>query len=357
MKIMETKMKHQIYAVAAMATLSGAALAQSNVTTYGSFDGGLRNLTNVNPGGDSVLTMGSNGTYRSNRLGFKGSEALGDGLTTNFVLEAGFNSGTGALNNTNGILFQREAHVGVAGQYGALDVGRNYTVAYRTILAFDPFGYRYPSITYALSSTAGTRKDNDVQYTGKFGDFTARAAYSLGEVAGSTDSGSTRAVGGVYASGPVRLAAEYTTAKPKNGAGATAAYRDFTHYAVGGAYSIGAATATVGYVKQKQETTTIDDTSEWNWAGLSYRLAGGVSLTGAWYRVKAVNSVSSATIAAGNSKKSLYMTGITYDLSKRTVLYSEVDVTKLDGGYATGGTTKLNQARQTGVSAGINHMF
>jgi predicted porin len=349
-------MKHKIYAVAAMATLSGAALAQSSVTTYGSIDGGLRNQTNVNPAGDSVLTMGSNGTYRSNRLGFKGSEALGNGWTTNFVLEAGFNSGTGALNNTNGVLFQREAHVGVAGQYGALDVGRNYTVAYRTILAFDPFGYRYPSITYALSSTAGTRKDNDVQYTGKFGDFTARAAYSLGEVADSTSSGSTRAVGGVYASGPVRLAAVYTAGKPRNGAGANAAYRDFTHYAAGGAYTIGALTATVGYVRQKQETVTVDDTSQWNWAGLSYR-SGRFSLTGAWYRVKAVNSVTSASVAAGNSKKDLYMTGITYDLSKRTVLYSEVDVTKLNGGYATGGTNRLNQSRQTGVSAGINHMF
>ena len=86
--------------------------------------------------------------------------------------------------------------------------------------------------TYALSATAGTRKDNDLQYTKQFGNVTARAEYSLGEVA-----------------------------------------------------------------------------------------------------------------------------GITYDLSKRTVLYSEVEVTKLDGGYASGGTTRLNQTRQTGISAGINHMF
>jgi len=350
-------MKHKIFAVAAMAVLSGGAMAQSSVITYGSFDGGLRDQTNVNAAGDSQLTMGSNGTYRSNRLGFKGSEALGEGLSATFVLEAGFNGGTGALNNTTGVLFQREAHVGVDGRYGALDVGHNYTVAYRTNSAFDPFNYRYPGITYALSASAGTRKDNDIQYTGKFGDLTARAAWSLGEVADSTSNGSTRAVGAVYASGPVKLGASYTTARPKNGTGASADYRDFTNYSMGGAYSIGALTASVGYINQKQQAATAEDTSQWNWAGLSYKMARGFSLTGAWYRVQAVNSASTASVAAGDSTKNLYMTGITYSLSARTLLYSEVDVTRLKGGYAAGGTVKLNQSRQTGLSAGINHTF
>jgi predicted porin len=346
-----------MFAAAALAAMSGAAMAQSSVVTYGSIDGGLRNQTNVNAAGDSELTMGSNGTYRSNRLGFKGAESLGSGWTANFVVEAGFNGGTGALNNTNNVLFQREAHVGLAGEYGALDVGRNYTVAYRTNLAFDPFGYRYPGITYALSAAAGTRKDNDIQYTGKFGDVTARAAYSLGEVPGSTSNGATRAVGATYAGGAVKLGASYTSAKPKNGAGANANYRDFTNYSLGGAYSMGALTASVGYVKQHQQTTTVDDTSQWNWAGLSYKVTGDVSLTGAWYRVKAVNAVSTASVGAGDSTKNLYMTGITYSMSKRTLLYAEVDVARLDGGYARGGTVILNQSRQTGASAGINHMF
>ena len=51
------------------------------------------------------------------------------------------------------------------------------------------------------------------------------------------------------------------------------------------------------------------------------------------------------------------MLGMTYTLSKRTTLYAEVDRTKLAGGFATGGTTKLNQTRQSGVAAGIMHTF
>jgi predicted porin len=350
-------MKHTHIAMAVMATLSGAAMAQSNVTVYGSIDGGLRNLTNSNAAGDSVLTMGSNGDFRSNRLGFRGEEDLGGGLRANFVLESGFNTGTGALNNSNGILFQREAHVGVSGQFGAIDVGHQYTVAYKTALAFDPFIYRYPSITYALSATAGTRKDNDVQYTGKFGDVAVRAEYALGEVAGSNSNGSTQALGANYASGPLKLGASYTQSSQNVGSASVPNYKDFDHYNVGGAYTFGQLTAAVGYVSSVQQTATRDTTSKWTWAGLSYKLASPLSLTAAWYRTRAFNAAGSAAVAAGDAKKNLYMAGLTYDLSKRTNLYAEVDVARLDGGYATGGTTKLNQSSQTGVSAGIMHMF
>jgi predicted porin len=62
-------------------------------------------------------------------------------------------------------------------------------------------------------------------------------------------------------------------------------------------------------------------------------------------------------VGAGDSTKNLYMTGITYSMSKRTLLYAEADVARLAGGYARGGTVILNQSRQTGASAGINHMF
>ncbi|MET0858879.1 MAG: porin [Telluria sp.] len=350
-------MKNQTIAMAVMATLSGAAMAQSNVTVYGSIDGGLRNLTDSNAAGDSVLTMGSNGTFRSNRLGFKGDEDIGGGMRINFMLEAGFNSGTGALNNTNGVLFQREAHVGIGGRLGTVDVGRQYTVAYKTALAFDPFTYRYPSITYALSATAGTRKDNDIQYSGKFGDVTVRAEYALGEVAGSSANGSTRALGANYASGPLKLGGSYTKGKQNVGSANVPNYKDYDHYNVGGAYNFGKLTAAVGYVDSVQQTATRDTTSKWRWAGLSYKVTSPLSVTVAWYQTRAFNATGSAATAAGAAKKDLYMAGLIYDLSKRTNLYAEVDVSRLDGGYATGGTTKLNQRSQTGVSAGIMHMF
>ncbi|ALK96829.1 hypothetical protein AB595_03805 [Massilia sp. WF1] len=343
---------------AALAALSLHAHAQSSaVTIYGSIDGGLRHETNVDPEGNSDTTMSSNGTFRSNRLGFRGSENIGGHNKVNFVLELGFNSGTGALNNTNNVIFQREAHVGMSGDWGALDVGRNYTLAYRTILAFDPFKYRYPSITYALSSTNGTRKDNDVQYTGKFGDWTARAEYALGEVAGDSDFGTTKAVGMNYAAHGLKLGASYSIAKQNVGTTAAPNYRDYKHYAFGAAYDFGATTVSAGHVRQEQESTARPATSAWDWIGASHQITERFDLTAAVYRNTAYNFKASAAAAVGDARKTLYMAGVTYLLSKRTTLYAELDRAHLDGGYASGGTSKLNQTRQNGMAAGMMHVF
>ena len=362
-------MKHPL-AAAMLAALSLHAHAQSDeggatprsgtasVIVYGSIDAGLRHETNIDPEGNSDLTMSSNGTFRSNRLGFRGSEDLGGGNKVNYVMELGFNTGTGALNNTSNTIFQREAHVGLSGDWGALDLGRNYTVAYRTILAFDPFRFRYPSITYVLSSTNGIRKDNDVQYTGRFGDWTARAEWALGEVPGDVDFGTTKGVGLNYAHGGLKVGASYAIAEQNAGTSAAPAYRDYRHYALGASYDFGALALSAGHIKQEQQTLTArDNTSAWDWVGGRYDISDRFDFTLAWYRNKAYNTKATAAAAVGDAQKTLYIAGITYSLSKRTTLYAEIDRTRLEGGLASGGTTKLNQTRQSGMAAGIMHTF
>jgi predicted porin len=335
----------------------GAKTGSTAVTIYGSIDGGLRHETNVDPEGHSDTTISSNGTFRSNRLGFRGSEDIGGGNQVNFTLEMGFNSGTGALNNTNNVIFQREAHVGVSGAWGALDVGRNYTLAYRTILAFDPFKFRYPSITYVLSSTNGTRKDNDVQYTGRFGDWTARAEWALGEVPGDADYGTTKALGVNYARGALKAGASYSAARQNAGTSSAPNYRDYDHLAFGAAYDFGDLSLAVGHVKQTQETTARDTTSTWDWFGASYQFTPSFDITAAWYRNKAYNARVTAAAAVGDARKDLFIVGAAYLLSKRTTLYAEVDYAKLKDGFASGGTSSLNQTRQRGMAAGIMHTF
>ena len=90
-------MKKSLLALAVLGVFAGAAQAQSSVTVYGSFDGGLRH---TNSAAGSAWTVSSNGTYLSNRIGFKGVEDLGGGLNAHFTLETGFNTGNGALDNT-----------------------------------------------------------------------------------------------------------------------------------------------------------------------------------------------------------------------------------------------------------------
>jgi predicted porin len=334
-------MKKSLLALAVLGAFAGVASAQTSVTIYGSFDGGVRHVNNVDAAGNNRTTVGSNGTYNSNRLGFKGVEDLGGGLNAHFNLESGFNTGTGAVDGT---LFNRTASVGLGGAWGSLDIGHQYNVAFRTIGYYDPMSYKYTGIAYAVPATAGVRFDNDIQYTGTFGGVTARAEYALGEVAGSNSTGSKKAIGLAYAAGPFSLAGAYTNRD--------VATFDNDHWTIGGAYTFGGARVTLGYVDEKQATAAVtgDNTSKFAWVGLSYAITPAAEITGAFYQ----NKLETAGV---DGKRNLFMLSATYALSKRTNLYAELDHTKLDGSARLGTAATGFQDRVTGVSVGVNHLF
>lgn len=333
-------MKNTLLAVALMG-IFGSASAQSAITIYGSIDGGIRNLTNVDAAGGDRLSMGSTGTSMSNRLGFKGVEDLGGGYNAHFTLESGFNSGTGALDAAN-TLFNRTAIVGLGGAFGSLDLGRQYTVAFKTIGLYEPLSYRFPLITYTVPASAGIRFNNDIQYIGTFGPLTVRAEYALGEQAGSTSNASSKAIGASYSSGAIAIGGAYTQRKPLVGT----TFRDNKHFTIGGAYTAGNLRASVGYVDEEQETATVDSTSKYAWGGLTYAFSPIVTVGAAYYQNK--------TEAAGASgKRDLVILTSYYALSKRTSLYAELDRTKYRGSLVASPA----QTSQTGVSVGVNHIF
>ena len=80
-------MKKSLIALAVLAA-SGAAMAQSSVTLFGIVDAtyayGSGSVANK-----SQLT---NSGYNSSRLGFRGVEDLGGGMSASFHLEAGLNN-------------------------------------------------------------------------------------------------------------------------------------------------------------------------------------------------------------------------------------------------------------------------
>lgn len=345
-------MKKSLLALAVLGAFAASAQAQTSVTIYGSFDGGIRHQTNVDGRGNDRLTMGSNGTYNSNRIGFRGVEDLGGGLSARFNLETGFNTGTGALNNTNNQLFERTATVGLGGQWGFVDLGRQYTVAFRTIGSYDPLAYKYPGIALAVPATAGTRFNNDIQYTGTFGPITARAEYALGEVAGATNNGSSKAVGATYAQGPLTFGGAYTLrdVAPAGGTGGL----DNKHWTVGGAYKFGTIRVAAGHADQKQDVVGAGRTeSKWSWVGASFAVTPAIEITPAFYRNKV-----DAAAAAGDGKKDLLMLSATYALSKRTNLYALIDYARLDGALrvTTAGVAGA-QSRQRDIAFGVNHLF
>src|SRR5450830_704278 len=101
-------MKKSLIAIAVLAATSSAAFAQSNVTIYGILDAGI---TSERGGAAGNVTKVTSGAASASRLGFKGTEDLGGGLSAVFKLEAGVKVDDGSLDNTNSVLFNREAYV------------------------------------------------------------------------------------------------------------------------------------------------------------------------------------------------------------------------------------------------------
>ena len=389
-------MKKSLVALAIFGAYASVAQAQSAVTIYGSFDGGVRQVDNVDAAGNNRTTVGSTGNYYSNRLGFKGTEDLGNGLNAHFDLESGFNTGTGASADTNR-LFNRAAYVGIGGAFGSLDLGRQYSVSFDTIGAYDPFNYHYTGIIPLATtngaasggvlvpggaantalSYGGVRFDNDIKYSGTFSGVTLRAEYAPGEVAGASSMRSASAIGLAYAGGPFSVGAAYTQKKIADTA--TVGQPSFTDKAwtVGGAYKMGPLRIAAGYNNEKIQGATAfganaagDAKQRIGWLGGSYLFTPEFELTAAWYQTRLDAPAALAVVtpalpanAAGRGKRNLGIVGATYSLSKRTKLYADIDTTKLDGnqvlGYSavTGLTSAINENRTTGLSLGISHLF
>lgn len=334
-------MKKTLIMTAILGTFSASVQAQTNITVYGSIDAGVRRVNNANAAGDSNLTMAT-GTFNSNRLGFKGVEDLGGGLNAHFNLESGFNSATGGLDNTANRLFNRTANVGIGGAWGSLDFGRQYSVNFKTIGAYDPFNYKFTSLIPVATQGGLTRLDNDIQYTGTFGPVTARAEWALGETAGSTGLGARRAVGFTYAGGPLAVGAAYTRLTSTTNV-------DTNNWTLGGAYNFDTFRLAGGVARNDTDRgAKVDDI----WLGGSYTISPAIQLTVAHYRTKA-DTVSSP-------RRGMTFFGGTYALSKRTNLYLDIDRSnfKGSGSPAAWGVQRVGtQSNVTGVSLGMNHFF
>ena len=184
---------------------AGAAVAQSNVTVYGIVDVALVRES----GGAASSTKLTSGVEAGSRLGFKGTEDLGGGVSAIFLLENGFQADTGAMGQ-GGLLFGRQAYVGLQSKgAGTLTLGRQYTPQYLAVAGVDPFGSGTAGDTKNLMAATGnsaSRMDNAVKYASPVvNGFSAEAAYGVGEVAG--DSTAQRQFGGAlaYAAGPLVL--------------------------------------------------------------------------------------------------------------------------------------------------------
>ena len=83
----------RIGVLVATALASGLCAAQTSVTVYGIVDAAVAHTNNVDAAGNSVTKVSSLSGSLPSRIGFRGSEDLGGGLSAIFALESGFKIG------------------------------------------------------------------------------------------------------------------------------------------------------------------------------------------------------------------------------------------------------------------------
>ncbi|WP_269759739.1 porin [Variovorax sp. E3] len=384
-------------AALALPLCAGSAWAQSSVTLYGTVDAGLRYETHATDYGEdgapvsirSRLRMPRGGGMSESFWGLKGSEDLGGGLQALFQMESRFDARNGRLSPDDTQYFQL-SFVGLqSSSWGQITFGRQYNVvmeaaslAYGSNLWSDYFNSFKPEHTLL----AGSKTNNMIHYGAQLGDVVLLAQYAIGEGEGSARRGSQVGAGVAYVpeKGPVKLSGAWMRSIDDN------SNAKFDIHTAGAQFNLGeSATLQAGYVGNRRDN---------NFTSFANGPFGPVDLAG--LGIISPAQVVDPSVPGGFSKRRMILAGITYKpmplltlaanvwftkqrgytsdfdgsasqyqfvagyaLSKRTMLYAEIDHSVYRGGLIGAQLVGLNSqsptvARtQTGTTVGIRHSF
>lgn len=166
-------------AAGALACASAAQAQQaSSVQLYGLLDTGVEYVNNVG-GSYSLTRVPTNTNTAPSRVGFRGNEDLGNGLSAVFTLEMGIDPGNG-VSNQGGRLFGRQAYVGLKSGLGTVSVGRIYSMTFWSGTSADIHGGGIYGTGSLDSYLPNARVDNALGWMFNQSGWTLGATYSLG---------------------------------------------------------------------------------------------------------------------------------------------------------------------------------
>ncbi len=337
-------MQKKLIALAIAAAISAPAFADTDSTTlYGVLDYGMLNQagqSGVQNPKDQGKTSFHSGISAGSRLGFKGSEDLGNGYKAIFELEYGINidnnnsgsmgngapkstaSGTAVTGVQSAPFWNRHSYVGITGDTGTFVGGRLEGDRYGVSVKFDPFaGGTVGNFGSLIGNQA--RADNAVAYISpNFSGFSALVAYSNNltgnEASGNVGDARLYAIRPEYNAGPVDVLLNYEAANVKSTGG------DLKIFDVAGSYDF-------GVVKVMGMYDTIKSSAALAGLNLDQKsyLIGAVAPVTESIRLKAsFASVKDDQFANNSCKKTSI--GADYSMSKRTSFYADFATIKND---------------------------
>jgi predicted porin len=357
---------------------AGGALAQT-VTMYGLMDAGVEVISNVGPGGTRLWRMPSLTGEFSSRLGLRGSEDLGGGLTASFVLEMGFAPDQGTFIQ-GGRAWGRQALVALSTpSAGSFSLGRQYTMLFWSLLDADILG---PNLYGSGSLDAGipnARADNALAWRGKFGGLSLGATWSLGRDtvnAGPSPSGSN-CPGESSDSRACRewsVLAKYDTTGwgvafaddrlygRKLGASPDAIYggldssaKSDDRLSLNGYLDLADARLSAGLVRRRNDGDALKPKSSLWYLAASYKATPAWVLDGEWLTLRY------ADVAAHDA--TLLALRATYSFSRSTAVYAQVGhisnqaLSALSVSAGAAGSNPLPGGAQSGANLGLRHSF
>lgn len=318
-------MKKSLLALAALGLFAGAASAQSSVTMYGGIDQAFAKAL----GSDDKRIVD---TGYGSRLGFRGVEDLGGGLSAVFGFEHRFEPSTGT--EAGGRTWGGHSWVGVRGGFGQVTLGRHYTAAFLNVQnQVDPWaGAGFTSMRNWATMGAGSagiakvRVDKSIRYDVSAAGFAFAGSY--GEKV-SPAGRNPVSVAGSYAAGPlwVGLGHERTFNRGE----------DWT--TLGARYNVGFATLAGAY---SFGTHAADYKVRNMLLGATVPVGTGAILAG---YSQTTNKNPNPAVFETSRKASL---GYRHPLSRRTTLYT---------GYARGSGNFAPNDEKNAYEFGVRHLF
>jgi general bacterial porin, GBP family len=366
-KLKEIAMKKTLITLAVLAAATGVAQAQSSVVIYGTVDAGF---VSERGGVNGNVNKLDSGVASASRLGFKGTEDLGSGLSALFVLESGFKVDSGSQDGE--ALFGRQAYVGLSSKTtGTLTLGRQYTPWYNTLSKVaDPFAAGYAGSAKNLFP-ANTRTSNTVLYTSpNFNGFDADVAYTFGENAASNKIGRQIGASAGYSNGPLNARLAYNNISNENvvAAKSTGSGRNWLaaanyDFAVAKAYIAYGANKGVNSAQLNNKGVDANGNNYYNYAPAAASTDSNNILVGATVPVGPAGTVMASFIRTNdktrfNADADQWALGYSYALSKRTSTYASYAKIKNKNGavYTVGNNSNVGSGDKA-FNVGVRHSF
>jgi predicted porin len=335
-------MKKSLIVLAALAA-SSAAMAQSSVTLSGRVDAALYSeTTGVGAAEITQTGLGNGGDYglTGSRWALSGTEDLGGGLKAMFKLENRFNIDDGM--SAGG--FRGDAFLALAGGFGTVKLGRTYTAfddARSVSNGSNVFDSAFTPSVGGIGGDYTSRGANGIRYESPvFAGFSGAVSYSFGEdKAVAKDATSIVSMHVKYATGPLTVAYGYQD----QDASVTLGSIESNFHQLSAAYDLGIASLSAGYTKRNGTNANGNDKG-FN-IGVNVPVGAALNVSAGFAREETEIAGNTAAKAAG------FGLGATYNMSKRTILYTGFKQAKTENGAGA------EIAKQRLFAAGVRHNF